>query len=235
MAGGSSNTASGDYSIVAGGYSNTASGDQSIVAGGYSNAASGFASIVAGGSSNAASGHYSFAAGRRAKATSAGCFVWADSANADFECQTQNAFYARATGGFYLFTDAGSNATCRLTSSSLTWQCLSDRNAKADLVPVDPLEVLDRVMDVPIYTYRMKEAPPDIRHMGPMAQDFYGAFHLGDSDKMIGQGDVGGVALAAIQGLRLENQALRDENAALRARVEALESRLLRLERRLSR
>ena len=35
---------------------------------------------------------------------------------------------------------------------------------------------------------------------GPMAQDFYAAFGLGNSDKSIGLLDASGVALAAIQG-----------------------------------
>ncbi len=235
IGGGSGNSVSGEAAAVAGGSGNSAPGNYSTVAGGSGNSASGDYSTVAGGSGNSASGDYAFAAGRQAKATKNGCFVWADSNDTELECAFNNGFYARASGGFRLFTSTSSTPKCTLTNADATWFCVSDRNAKADLVPVDPLDVLDRVMEVPIYTYRMKEAPPNIRHMGPMAQDFYAAFHLGDSDKMIGQGDVGGVALAAVQGLRLENDALRRENAALRARVESLEVRLLRLERRLSR
>ena len=49
-----------------------------------------------------------------------------------------------------------------------------------------------------------------IRHMGPMAQDFYAAFGLGTDDKHIATIDADGVALAAIQGL---NQKLTDELA----------------------
>jgi hypothetical protein len=37
--------------------------------------------------------------------------------------------------------------------------------------------------------------------MGPMAQDFYAAFQLGESDKGIDTVDADGVALAAIQGV----------------------------------
>ncbi len=40
----------------------------------------------------------------------------------------------------------------------------------------------------------------EVRHVGPMAQDFHAAFGLGDSDKSIGMQDIEGVALAAIQG-----------------------------------
>ena len=37
--------------------------------------------------------------------------------------------------------------------------------------------------------------------MGPMAQDFYAAFGLGNGERHIASLDTGGVALAAIQGL----------------------------------
>ncbi|PYX88185.1 MAG: hypothetical protein DMG67_17760, partial [Acidobacteria bacterium] len=47
-----------------------------------------------------------------------------------------------------------------------------------------------------------------IRHIGPMAQDFYAAFHVGEDDRHITQVDEGGVAFAAIQGL---NQKLEEE------------------------
>jgi hypothetical protein len=44
-------------------------------------------------------------------------------------------------------------------------------------------------------------ADPSVRRMGPMAQDFYAAFGLGDDDTVITTGDLDRVALASIQGL----------------------------------
>ena len=41
----------------------------------------------------------------------------------------------------------------------------------------------------------------ELIHFGPVAQDFYAAFSLGDSDKAIALQDGEGVALAATQGL----------------------------------
>jgi hypothetical protein len=61
--------------------------------------------------------------------------------------------------------------------------------------------------------------------MGPRAQDFKAAFHLGDSDRAYNPIDAHGVTLAAIQALyqemtnqnaRLER--LEEDNAELRAR-----------------
>jgi hypothetical protein len=70
-----------------------------------------------------------------------------------------------------------------------------------------------------------------------MAQDFYAAFGLGESERYISTIDADGVALAAIQGLYglvLERDArieeLASENAALEHRLDDLEARLVALE-----
>ena len=63
-----------------------------------------------------------------------------------------------------------------------------------------------------------------IRHLGPVAQDFYAAFGLGESELAINMQDADGVAFASIQGLYellLEQQAL---IAALEARIAVLEA-----------
>jgi hypothetical protein len=111
VAGGASNTASGDRAIVAGGGQNTASGylatvgggwqnyatgEYSFVGGGVRDTASGSYATVPGGRLNSASGNYSFAAGRRAKAIHDGCFVWADSTDADFASTAANQFLIRS-------------------------------------------------------------------------------------------------------------------------------------------
>ncbi len=77
----------------------------------------------------------------------------------------------------------------------------SDVNAKADFAPVDSAEILDRVVRLPIQHWRFKTEDSDVRHVGPMAQDFRAAFGLGDGATSIATVDADGVALAAIQAL----------------------------------
>ena len=94
---------------------------------------------------------------------------------------------------------------------------------------------------MPITSWSYKAEKPSVRHIGPMAQDFYKAFGLGLDNKHITTIDEGGVALAAIQGLYRQNKALdhkvdrlERENHSLNARLSAQNARLTKLERAVS-
>ena len=87
---------------------------------------------------------------------------------------------------------------------------------KHDFRPLNKESVLEKVARMPITSWSYKAEKPSVRHIGPMAQDFYKAFGLGLDDKHITTIDEGGVALAAIQGLYRENRAL---SARLRERA----------------
>ena len=94
---------------------------------------------------------------------------------------------------------------------------------KHDLEPVDAESVLERVSHMPITTWSYKSDDPTVRHMGMMAQDFYGEFGLGTTDKAFNPIDAHGVEMAAIQALyqRMQEQetrmrTLEEENQELR-------------------
>ena len=101
----------------------------------------------------------------------------------------------------------------------------SDIHSKQDIEPLDHQVILEKVMDLDISQWRYKDDPQS-KHIGPMAQDFYLAFELGDTDKGISSIDTGGVALAAIQALKQENETMKSENAQLRSELEAIKSHL---------
>ena len=99
----------------------------------------------------------------------------------------------------------------------------SDRALKVAFESIDPSEILDRVLTLPIAEWSYKNTAAQ-RHIGPVAQDFHAAFGLnGEDDKHIATVDADGVALAAIQGLNAKLEAelavLRGELAVLRAQV----------------
>ena len=110
----------------------------------------------------------------------------------------------------------------RLTQGG-AWTNASDRNVKANFNPIDARTILQRVIDLPIETWNYQAEETGVRHIGPMAQDFYAAFGVGSDDKSISTIDADGVSLAAIQGLY---QIVQEKDA----RITALEARLQRLE-----
>lgn len=122
----------------------------------------------------------------------------------------------------------GGDITC--TAINLT----SDRNAKTGFNGIEPGDILDKVVQLPISEWSYKEQPAT-RHIGPMAQDFHAAFAVGLDEKHISPIDEDGVALAAIQGLNAKlEQKLAEKDMALahlRAENQALAQRLEKLER----
>jgi hypothetical protein len=228
VAGGYGNTASGDTATVGGGYGNTASGDTATVGGGYSNSASGHYATVAGGQNNSASGVASFAAGNGASANLDGCFVWSDSTTSSPTlCGAANQFVGRASGGVVFFTSWDFATGVAVAAGGGSWSSLSDRNAKEHFAAIEPRRVLARVAQLPIQTWNYKAQDATIRHIGPMAQDFYSAFEVGEDERHITDIDEGGVALAAIQGL---HQLVQDQQTQIDHQYQQLEAQRQRLE-----
>ena len=251
IAGGLSNRVTDNYSVVIGGRQNVAGNGNdeeedtpyAIVSGGYENQAGGAYSTVPGGYGNQALGDYSFAVGNQAQVDSdhPGAFLFADSSDATFESSAPNEFAARATGGVRFVTAIDENGAplvgVRLSQGSGSWETLSDRDAKGSVLPVDGRQVLDVLMTVPISTWQYKGQSEAVRHMGPMAQDFYSAFDLGQDEHYISGVDADGVALASIQGLyqlvqkqEAQIKVLQAENVSQLEQLDALDARISRLE-----
>jgi trimeric autotransporter adhesin len=252
ITGGLSNKTTDNYSAVAGGRENVAGNGNSdpedkpyaSVSGGYENQAGGAYSAVPGGYGNQALGDYSFAAGNQAQVEAGhpGVFLFADSNDSAFKSTAPNEFAARATGGVRFVTAIDGNgaplAGVRLAPGSGTWESLSDRNAKTAILPVDGRQVLNALMNIPVSTWQYIGQPGAVQHMGPMAQDFYAAFGLGQDEHYIGAVDAEGVALASIQGLNQIVQekdariaSLEAQNADQEKRLDDFEARLTNLEK----
>jgi uncharacterized protein YidB (DUF937 family) len=222
LVGGTNNVVSGEGAYIAAGGYNTASGEGAVVDGGFNSTASGTFATIPGGYVNSAVGTYSFAAGARATAEQTGTFVWSDGSDGDTILTSTAAyqFLARASGGFTLWTNAASTVGAKLAAGSGTWASASDRNLKTDVARIDDAAVLDKVAALPIERWSYK-SERGVRHVGPMAQDFYAAFGVGEDDKHITSIDEDGVALAAIKALHARVGALDAENARLRRRLAA--------------
>jgi hypothetical protein len=245
VGGGEGNAALGDNSVVAGGYNNTVNGDHSSILGGYENQVSGDYSSITGGELNTVSGNYStligtfesvvsgnntVAIGGLVNAVHNGAVIISDSSTIliPFETDASYEFAVRGVGGIRLRTNQSASTGCNLAAGSGTWACTSDRHAKENFAEIDPEYVLTQVAQMPITTWEF--IGTDTRHIGPVAQDFYAAFGLGEGDTTISSVDIDGVSLAAIQGLYTRVTTLQAENDALQQQLSDFEARLNALE-----
>ena len=233
VGGGSDNSAVGNQAVVAGGSRNTAGGARSAVGGGDTNIASGDYATVAGGLRNTANGmHATIPGGVDSKATNRGSFVWSGEAGVETVSTNNYSFTVRARGGARFITTTNTDFSdtnivngVQLLPNETAWTVLSDRATKTNFAAIDKREVLAKLASLPVSSWSYKHDPAR-RYIGPTAQDFLGAFHLGHNDKGINTLDADGVAFAAIQGLVEELQA-RD------ARIERLENELKEIRQQL--
>ena len=125
--------------------------------------------------------------------------------------------------------DVGGDVTAD-NMTAMTFNTTSDRNAKTNFTAVSVAATLEKVIALPVTTWNFKSDPSSLQHLGPMAQDFYAAFGLGQDDRHISTVDEAGIALAAIQGLNEKLEArsreLAEENTALKKRLEKIERQL---------
>jgi hypothetical protein len=232
IGGGAGNSVSSEYGTIAGGNVNQVTGKGATVAGGVGNISSGNAATVAGGYHNLAAGQYSFAAGFGSYANQNGSFVWSDFSQGSKHLQPSaaNQFIARATGGVIFLSNAAQTTGVMLAPGSGAWASASDRNLKRDVATVNDAAILDKVAALPVSEWSYI-SEGGVRHLGPMAQDFYAAFGVGEDDRHITSIDEDGVALAAIKALHAENAGLHQENRGLRERLTRQDARLAALER----
>jgi hypothetical protein len=137
--------------------------------------------------------------------TAYGSFVWSDrSSDSSVTPTAQNQTIFRSSGGYWLYSDSGLTAGVTLAPGGGSWNSVSDRNMKANFAAVDTRAILRGVLGLPISTWNYKSQDAAVRHIGPMAQDFFSTFKVGEGDKTISTIDPDGVAFAAIQGLHEE-------------------------------
>lgn len=244
IGGGYDNTASGFAAVVVAGVNNTASGNQATILGGTNNVASGENSFAAGLYASSvhnfsfvwnAGGNQPFAStgqGQFLIRAFGGVAIGTDTPDPASQLTVNgntkiigtlntNGLNSGSlvTGGITATAISGTqgafSGNVQVTGNVAANQFIttSDRNAKESFAPVDSREILARVAALPIQKWNFKQ-DADIRHIGPMAQDFYAAFEVGTDEKHIATVDADGVALAAIQGL---NQLLDEKEVALTA------------------
>ena len=182
-----------------------------------------------------ASATYSTAMGHTASTNGhQGSFVYGDNSTEDIvNVMDDNSFVVRAAGGTTFYSTSDLTSGVRLGAGNGMWSTLSDRNRKHLFRAEDGESVLEKIAGMPIPSWSYKAQDASFRHLGPMSQDFYAAFGLGQDDLTIGTSDISGVNMLAIQALEGRTHdldAVRAELAEARQRLAALEAALARLE-----
>lgn len=104
------------------------------------------------------------------------------------------------------------------------WTNGSDRNSKTDFESINNDLILEKLASLPITKWSFKtEADLGVRHIGPMAQDFYALFAVGNNNTSISTIDPSGVALAGVQGLYVRVNSLADDLEELQAATAELQ------------
>jgi hypothetical protein len=112
-----------------------------------------------------------------------------------------NTYPTLKTNAANLYFSAGGAYSAYMNSAG-TWTARSDRNIKENFIELDPQEILTKIDQLPMYQWNFKTEDSSIKHIAPVAQDFFAFFGLnGDNDKTISNIDPPGVALVGIKAL----------------------------------
>lgn len=95
-----------------------------------------------------------------------------------------------------------------------------ERGTAAPVGAVNGHAVLEAVAALPVSTWRYLWEPEDVRHLGPMAQDWHAAFGFNGDDTTIPVVDGLGVALVCVQALHRRIDELAAEVVRLRKAAE---------------
>jgi trimeric autotransporter adhesin len=198
---GTGTTASGTYSVAMGS-STTASGGNSTAMG-YSTTASGLSSTAMGVyvSTNGYTGS---------------CIIGDASTATVTSSSVDNQMDMRFDGGYILWTKGDLSTGVYMHNGASGWSTFCDRNKKHNFRAVDGEELLRKIRTLPITEWSYKGTDPSVRYIGPMAQDFYAAFHLGGTDSLgINSISIDGVNMAAIQALEKRTGELQKATAKI--------------------
>ncbi|MCY7357515.1 MAG: tail fiber domain-containing protein, partial [Rudanella sp.] len=136
-------------------------------------------------------------------------------------------FVARFRNGYYFMTSGtGIRTGIFAGAGQNAWGSISDSTKKERLLPMNHADVLRKIGGMKLSSWNYK-GQRDIRHYGPMAQDFYAAFgHDGlgqiGCDTLIYSHDFAGVTFAGVQALIRENEQLHVETQDLASQVRRL-------------
>lgn len=210
-------------------YASSALGNNLIVAGLYStgigvrsDANGNYAMAI--GNDVHASGNYSTAMGNFVSTNFYhGSFIIGDKSSFDTtRCDAMNQMVMRFANGYKLYTDMDATVGLQVSPGGNAWSVISDVHKKEKFLPADGETVLSCIRKLKLGSWNyIGQDPKQLRHYGPMAQEFFAAFGkdkygLIGNDTTINQADFDGINLIAIQALEKRTQQLQETEKELK-------------------
>lgn len=130
-------------------------------------------------------------------------------------------FIIGTEGGNVLVIEDGA-LTDALVIDSTGVTLSSSRAVKRNIDPVATTELLEQLMELPIYTWSYADDDSGSIHVGPLSEDFFQRLGFGRDESRISPLDTSGLALAGVQALRQELDRRDAEIAELKAAVSTL-------------
>lgn len=95
----------------------------------------------------------------------------------------------------------GTNGNGAYLSVGGSWTNGSSKTFKDNIQTLDSQDILQKINTLPVDEWSYDNEGPDIRHIGPFAEDFYSIFGVGNDNMHISSIDPAGVALVGVKAL----------------------------------
>jgi uncharacterized small protein (DUF1192 family) len=240
--------ASGVASTAIGAY-NQATGDYALALGSYSQATQSHSIAI--GTQAYATGIYSIAIGSGANTNGHdGAMVIGDDAYFQTAYATNdNQITMRFIGGESGTTDSnensdgggrkayrfftsypGATAGVYMNARASGWANYSSRKLKENFRPLDGEWLLEKIRNMSVTEWNYK-ATPETKYIGPVAEEFWDAFHLnGDDQEGINSISIDGVNMAGVQALETRTREMKAQIDLLQAENERLKAQIVGLD-----
>jgi Chaperone of endosialidase len=155
------------------------------------------------------------AIGHKAVVRSSNSMVFGDSLTTNWYF---NSAAAPVSGAALVVGSNSTNGNGAYLSTGGTWTNASDRNKKENFQRLDGNAILKKVSRLPLTRWNYKGQSE--QHIGPVAQDFYRIFQVGENDKTISTIDPSGIALIGVQELYKKWKTAEKKSVAQYAEIE---------------
>ena len=193
-------------------------------------------SVTADGAFSTAIGNYSSTDGYT------GSFAFGDnSGTTQVKNTADHQFVVRAAGGTIFYTSSNLLSGVELAANGSGWNMLSDKNIKRNFKTLNDRKIMSKLARLDISSWNYIGYTD--QHIGPMAQDFYRLFDIGENQRHINMIDMDGIVLYGISSVNknlksksassgsteqisLEIKNEKSEFELLKARLKALENNI---------